>query len=36
MLIKCNKIKYIKRMAYGFRDDGDFFIDIRAAFHGHR
>jgi transposase len=28
-----NKIKVIKRMAYGFRDD-DFFLRIRAAFPG--
>jgi len=29
-----NKIKVIKRMAYGFRDDADFFLKIRAAFPG--
>lgn len=29
-----NKIKVIKRMAYGFRDDGYFFLKIRAAFPG--
>ena len=27
-----NKIKVIKRMAYGFRDDEYFFLKIRAAF----
>ena len=27
-----NKIKVIKRMAYGFRDDAYFFLKIRAAF----
>lgn len=27
-----NKIKVIKRMAYGFRDDDYFFLKIRAAF----
>ncbi len=26
-----NKMKVIKRMAYGFRDDADFFLKIRAA-----
>lgn len=26
-----NKIKVIKRMAYGFRDDAYFFLKIRAA-----
>ena len=31
-----NKIKVIKRMAYGFRDDDYFFLKIRAAFHGNR
>jgi transposase len=31
-----NKIKVIKRMAYGFRDDDDFFLKIRAAFPGIR
>jgi transposase len=31
-----NKIKVIKRMAYGFRDDGYFFLKIRAAFPGIR
>ena len=30
-----NKIKVIKRMAYGFRDDAYFFLKIRAAFPGH-
>lgn len=30
-----NKIKVIKRMAYGFRDDEYFFLKIRAAFPGH-
>ena len=29
-----NKIKVIKRMAYGFRDDEYFFLKIRAAFPG--
>ena len=29
-----NKIKVIKRMAYGFRDDAYFFLKIRAAFPG--
>jgi hypothetical protein len=29
-----NKIKLIKRMAYGFRDDEYFFLRIRAAFPG--
>jgi transposase len=29
-----NRIKVIKRMAYGFRDDGYFFLKIRAAFPG--
>jgi transposase len=29
-----NKIKVIKRMAYGFRDDDYFFLKIRAAFPG--
>ena len=29
-----NKIKVIKRMAYGFRDDAYFFLKIRAAFQG--
>lgn len=28
-----NKIKVIKRMAYGFRDDSYFFLKIRAAFY---
>jgi Transposase len=27
-----NKIKVIKRMAYGFRDDAYFFLKIRGAF----
>jgi len=31
-----NKIKVIKRMAYGFRDTGYFFLKIRAAFPGIR
>ena len=31
-----NKIKVIKRMAYGFRDDDYFFLKIRAAFPGVR
>lgn len=31
-----NKIKVIKRMAYGFRDDDYFFLKIRAAFPGDR
>jgi transposase len=31
-----NKIKVIKRMAYGFRDDEYFFLKIRAAFPGIR
>ena len=29
-----NKIKVLKRMAYGFRDDEYFFLRIRAAFPG--
>ena len=29
-----NRIKVIKRMAYGFRDDTYFFLKIRAAFPG--
>src|SRR5262249_18610762 len=29
-----NKIKVIKRMAFGFRDDEYFFLKIRAAFPG--
>jgi transposase len=29
-----NKIKVLKRMAYGFRDDAYFFLKIRAAFPG--
>lgn len=29
-----NKIKVIKRMVYGFRDDAYFFLKIRAAFLG--
>ncbi len=29
-----NKIKVIKRIAYGFRDDEYFFLKIRAAFPG--
>ncbi|UCD29420.1 MAG: transposase [Planctomycetota bacterium] len=28
-----NKIKVIKRMTYGFRDDEYFFLKIQAAFH---
>jgi transposase len=31
-----NKIKLIKRMAYGFRDEEYFFLRIRAAFPGNR
>src|ERR1700712_1011282 len=31
-----NKIKVIKRMAYGYRDDAYFFLTIRAAFPGNR
>ena len=31
-----NKIKVIKRMAYGFRDDEYFFLKIRSAFPGNR
>ncbi|MFL6697950.1 MAG: ISL3 family transposase [Vitreoscilla sp.] len=31
-----NKIKVIKRMAYGYRDDTYFFLKIRAAFPGNR
>ena len=31
-----NKIKVIKRMAYGFRDDEYFFLRIRSAFPGNR
>lgn len=31
-----NKIKVIKRTAYGFRDDAYFFLKIRAAFPGIR
>lgn len=30
-----NKIKVIKRVAYGYRDDAYFFLKIRAAFPGH-
>ena len=30
-----NRIKVIKRMAYGFRDEACFFLKIRAAFPGH-
>lgn len=30
-----NRIKVIKRMAYGFRDEAYFFLKIRAAFPGH-
>jgi transposase len=29
-----NRIKVLKRMAYGYRDDGYFFLKIRAAFPG--
>ncbi|MFO7776037.1 MAG: transposase [Candidatus Hydrogenedentota bacterium] len=29
-----NKIKVIKRMAYGYRDDDYFFLKIRQAFPG--
>ncbi|MDQ2890479.1 MAG: transposase, partial [Gemmatimonadota bacterium] len=29
-----NKIKVLKRMAYGYRDDAYFFLKIRAAFPG--
>ena len=29
-----NRIKVIKRMAYGFRDEDYFFLKIRAAFPG--
>jgi len=29
-----NKIKVIKPIAYGFRDDAYFFLKIRAAFPG--
>ncbi len=29
-----NRIKVIKRIAYGFRDDDYFFLKIRAAFPG--
>jgi transposase len=29
-----NKIKVLKRMAYGFRDDAYFFLEVRAAFPG--
>jgi transposase len=29
-----DKIKVIKRMAYGFKDDAYFFLKIRAAFPG--
>ena len=31
-----NKIKVIKRMAYGFRDDDYFFLKVRQAFPGIR
>lgn len=31
-----NRIKVIKRMAYGLRDDHYFFLKIRAAFPGNR
>lgn len=29
-----NKIKVLKRIAYGYRDEGYFFLKIRAAFPG--
>jgi transposase len=29
-----NRIKVMKRMAYGYRDSACFFLKIRAAFHG--
>lgn len=29
-----NRIKVIKRMAYGYRDDAYFFLKIRVAFPG--
>jgi len=29
-----NKCKVLKRMAYGFRNDAQFFLQIRAAFPG--
>lgn len=29
-----NQIKVLKRVAYGYRDDADFFLKIRAAFPG--
>ena len=29
-----NKTKFIKRMAYGFRDDAYFFLKIRTVFPG--
>jgi transposase len=29
-----NRIKVIKRMAYGYRDEAYFFLKIRAAFPG--
>ena len=29
-----NRIKVIKRMAYGYRDSEYFFLKIKAAFHG--
>lgn len=31
-----NKIKVIKRIAYGFRDSAYFFLKIKAAFPGNR
>ncbi|WP_370277252.1 transposase, partial [Pontibacterium sp.] len=31
-----NKIKVIKRMAYGYRDTEYFFLKIKAAFPGNR
>jgi transposase len=29
-----NRIKVIKRMAYGYRDSACFFLKIKAVFHG--
>jgi transposase len=29
-----NKIKVLKRMAYGYRDESSFFLKLRAAFPG--
>ena len=31
-----NKIKVLKRIAYGYRDEDYFFLKIRAAFPGNR